>query len=88
MSKSKKQMGQLLGETVCDFVNAETTDEACFAILTGIQNISGSKFSSSFIEEVKKVFPTIGNITPPPKALIDEWDLVSSHEDKALSGLR
>jgi hypothetical protein len=61
----EKERRQLFGEAVCGFVNADTTDEACFAILTGIQKIS--RFSSSFIEKVKEVFPAMSNITAPPK---------------------
>jgi len=81
-----KERRQLLGEAVCGFVNAQTTDEAYFPILTGIQQLE--KFSSSFIEEIKKVFPAMGNITPPPKKFQKERDKIRSHEDKVLSGLR
>jgi hypothetical protein len=92
MSKYKeeeKKRRQLLGEAVCGFVNAETTDEACFAILTGIQRIWG--FNPSFIEEVRKVFPAIGNIESPPKDLMEKDDAKQERiacEKKVLSSLR
>jgi hypothetical protein len=82
----EKKRRQLLGDAVCGFVNAQTTDEAYFPILASIQNIFD--FSPSFIEEIKKVFPAMWNITPPPKARSEEWDLMSSLEDKVLSALK
>jgi len=82
----EKERRQFLGEAVCAFANAQTTEEACFEILTGIQKISD--FSSSFIEEIRKDFPTKSNITPPPKKFDEEYNEMISQEDKVLSGLQ
>jgi len=82
----KAKRKQLLGEAVCGFARAQTTEEAYFPILTGIQKISNH--SPSFIEEIKKVFPTIGNITPPPKDIREELKEITSHENKLLTVLR
>jgi hypothetical protein len=84
----EKERRQLLGDAVCGFVNAETTDEACFEVLAGIQQIEEFEFSSSFIEKVKEVFPAIGDITPPPKNLQKEKDEIDFLQDKILSRLR
>ena len=82
----EKERRQLLGDAVCGFVNAQTTDEAYLPILNGIQKIFD--FSPGFVEEIKKVFPTMGNITSPPKTYDEEWNKIISQEDKVLSGLR
>ena len=83
----EKERRKLFGEAVCGFVNAQTTDAAYFPILASIQEIFD--FSPSFIEEVKKVFPSTSKITPPPKKnWEEEVTEISSHEDKVLSALQ
>jgi hypothetical protein len=82
----EKERRQLFGEAVCGFVNAQNTDEAYFPILASIQKIS--RFSSSFIEKVKEVFPTMKNIAPPLKDWKEEREEMRSQEDKVLSALQ
>ena len=81
-----KEKRELFGEAICGFVNSQTTDEAYSPILTSIQKIS--RFSSSFVKEIRKVFPTIGDINPPPKDWKEEKEEITSYEDKFNSGFR
>ena len=88
-----KERRHLLGEAVCAFARAQTVKEANRAILTGIQKLEN--FNSSFIEEVRKVFPSLADISASAPSSSEDneifkelWDKIIAQEDKVLSGLQ
>jgi hypothetical protein len=83
---TEKKRRQLFGEAVCGFARVQTTKEANHAILTGIQQTE-KDFSSSFVEEAKKVFPSGENIISSDAPLREQREEISSLEDKVLSSL-
>jgi hypothetical protein len=90
---TERERRHLLGEAVCAFARAQTVKEANRAILTGIQKLEN--FTSSFIEEVRKVFPSQADIraSAPSSSEHNEifkalWDKIIAQEDKVLSGLQ
>jgi hypothetical protein len=60
----------MLGQIIIDFVNAETTDEACLKHSENIQKLFG--FSPDSTKMIKERFPSISSLTPPPRTPIAE----------------
>ena len=56
---------RLLGQTVVDFANAETTDKASFQHFRNMKHIMG--FGPAFEESAKNVFPSLDPFLTLPK---------------------
>ena len=54
---TSKEYLKSYGQLIEDFVNAKTTDEACFRLLEGLQNTFD--FPKDFAEKAKKAFPSL-----------------------------
>ncbi len=62
------------GQTIIDFINAETTDEGCLKLIENIKNLQG--FSAHFINKARKGFPFLSTYTSVPEREKKLFDLL------------
>jgi uncharacterized Zn finger protein (UPF0148 family) len=60
MDKKEKEQAKILGQIVCNFVNAETSAEACSAFWDDVE--LAFVLSPGFVERAKKALPFISNL--------------------------
>lgn len=67
------------GNFVCDFINAKTTDEACFKHLENMSELLS--FQHTFLERVKDLFPSLNLLNSLPEAEKELLKLIQDEKD-------
>jgi hypothetical protein len=77
---SLAERDRIIKQTIVDFIDAETTDDACLKLIESIEKIQ--PFSSHFVEKARGAFPLLSNYTALPKNEKMLFDLF--HEENKL----
>lgn len=77
---NQKERERLYGQAIVDFINAETTDDACLGLIKHIKKVQG--FSSSFRTKAVNAFPLLSTYTSLPKPEKMLFDHI--HKEKEL----
>ncbi len=75
---NQEEREQLYGQAIVNFINAETTDDACLGLIKHIKRMQG--FSSSFEKKVLNAFPLLSTYSSLPKAEKKLFDYVHKEE--------
>ena len=77
---SLAERDRIIKQAIVDFVDAETTDEACLKLIESIKKIQ--PFSPHFVEKARGAFPVLSTYTALPKNEKILFDLF--HEENKL----